>query len=154
MHEQVLAGAQAGLGDERVVGGREHLRQTARLGPLERVGHGHGGALVDECQLGLSAAADHRHHALPLGETARAGAERGHLPGKLEAGYVLGLAGGRRIGPAPLQHVRAVQPRGAHAHQDLPVAGLRIGVLLDDESAVPDRHGAHGAGNLTAARRS
>ena len=75
------------------------------------------------------------------------------LAGELEARDVCGLAGRRGIGAAALQHVRAVQPGAAHAHQDLAVPGLGIGVLLDDELSVPDGHRPHGAGNLAAAGR-
>ena len=145
VHEQVLARTQRGLGEDRVVGGREDLREPARLGPVERVRDRHRGALVHQRELGLAAAADHRHHAVALGEAARARAERRHLARQLQAGDVRGRPGRRRIGAAPLQHVGAVQAGAAHAHEHLALAGLRIGALLDDELPVPDRHRSHAA---------
>ena len=74
-------------------------------------------------QLGLRAAADDRHHALADREALGAGSERGHLAGELHAGDVLRRAGRRRVEPAPLHHVRAVQPGRVHPHEHL--AGAR-----------------------------
>ena len=53
--------------------------------------------------------------------------ERGHLAGELQAGNVLRRAGRRRVEPAPLHHVRAVQPGRAHAHEHLARARHGVG---------------------------
>jgi hypothetical protein len=45
-----------------------------------------------------------------------------------------------------LVDVGAVEPGCAHADEDLPGTGLRIGVLGDDNLAVADGGGAHGRG--------
>ena len=92
--EQVLAWAQPGLGEDRVVGGGEDLGDAARLRPVERVRDRHRGALVHDGQLGLAAAADDRHHPVADVEALRAGAERGHLAGQLEPGMSGGEPGG------------------------------------------------------------
>ena len=94
--EQALADGQAGLGEERVVGGGEDLRDAARGGPVELVGDGHRGALVDDGELGLAAAGDDRHHAVARFEAADAAAAGDDLARELEAGDV----GRRRPGGA------------------------------------------------------
>ena len=146
LHEQPLAGAQAGLGEDRVVGGREDLGQAARVREADRVGHGHQLALVHDRELGLPAAADDAHHAVALGEARRAGPERLDDAGQLEAGDVGRAAGRRRVAPAQLHHVGAVEARAAYAHEHLAGAGLGVGVLLDENLAVADRGGTHGRG--------
>ncbi len=40
VYEQALAGAQSRLGEERIVGGRERLRQATGRGPVEPAGTG------------------------------------------------------------------------------------------------------------------
>ena len=57
-----------------------------------------------------------------------------------------GRAGRRRVAPAQLHHVGAVEPGGAHADEHLAGAGLGVGVLLDEDLAVADRGGAHRRG--------
>ena len=140
----MLARAQPGLGEDRVVGGREDLGHAARLRPVERVRDRHRRPLVHHRQLGLAAASDDRHHPVTHVEALRVGAERGHLAGQLEAGDVGRRAGRGGVGAAQLEHVGAVEPGGLDPHEDLAARGLRIRPLLDDELPVLDRHGAHG----------
>jgi hypothetical protein len=123
--EQALARAEAGLGEQRVVRGREHLGQAAGGGPVQALGHGHELALVDDAALGLPAAAHDRHHPVAGGEAPGAGPERLDLAGELQAGDVGRRAGGRGVGAAALQHVRAVQPGAADPDEDLAVTGAR-----------------------------
>ena len=87
--EQALAGLEAGLGEERVVGGGEYLRHAARGVPLELLGHRDRGALVDDRELGLASARDDRHHAVAGLEALDAGAALEHLARQLEPGDVL-----------------------------------------------------------------
>ena len=55
VHQEALAHRQAALGEEGVVGGGEDLGEAAGLVPGELpCGHRHGGALVDDGQLGLA----------------------------------------------------------------------------------------------------
>ena len=122
VHEQVLAGAQPGLGEQGVVRRGEHLRQPTGRGPVERVGHGHELALVDRRQLRLAAAADDRHHTLAHREALGPRPERCHLAGELEAGDVRWRAGRRGIQAAPLHHVGPVQPRRTNLDEHLPRA--------------------------------
>jgi hypothetical protein len=138
VHEQVLAGAQAGLCEERVVGGHEDLGKAARGRPVERLRHRHRGALVNDRQLSLAAAPDHRHDAVALLEPPGALAERRDLPRELEAGDVGRRSGRRRIRALALEHVRPVDPGGAHAHQQLATAGLRVRPLLDEDRSILD----------------
>ena len=89
--EQALAGAQAALGEERVVGGGEDLGHAAGLRPVEAVGDRHELALVDDGQLGLPAAADDRHDAVALGEALGA---RARAPTTSPASSSPGMSGG------------------------------------------------------------
>ena len=76
VHERPLAHRQPALGEQRVVRGGEHLGEAARGLPGDAVGHGQGGALVHDGQLGLPAATDHRHHPVADGEALDAAARR------------------------------------------------------------------------------
>ncbi len=138
VHEQALAGTQAGLGEDRVVGGGEHLGQAAGLGPAEPFGHRHRRPLVHDRQLRLATASHDCHHAVALGEARRVGAERGHLARQLEARDVWRRAGRGRVGAAPLQHVGPVETGAAHPHEQLAGPGLRVRALLDHKVAVTD----------------
>ena len=144
--EQALAGPQAGLREERVVRGGEHLRNGAGLDPAQALGHRHQLALVDDAQLGLPAAADHRHDAIAVGESLGAGPAGRHLAGELEARDVLRRARRRRVMPAELMDVGTVEAGRADADQHLARARLWIGVLGDDELAIADGGGTHGRG--------
>ena len=57
-----------------------------------------------------------------------------------------GAAGRRRVEPAPLEQVGAVDAGRAHADEHLARAGPRVGVLLDEDLSVADGAGAHGGG--------
>ena len=101
VHEQALAGPQAGLGEDRVVGGGEDLGRAAGGGPVQRVGHRHELALVHDGQLGLPAPADDAHDPVPEAQSAcAAGPQAEHLSGQLEAGDVgRALRAGPDTGP-------------------------------------------------------
>ena len=80
----------------------------------------------------------------PSAKRVAPGPSADHLAGQLEPRDVRRArraAPGRR--PA-LSMSAPLSPAAAHPHQDLARAGLGVGVLLDDELAVADRHGAHG----------
>ena len=96
VHEQALADHQAGLREERVVGGGEDLGHAARGGPVELVGHRHRRPLVHDRQLRLAAAADHGHDAVARLEALRPRPDRDDLAGQLEPRDV-----GRRARAAP-----------------------------------------------------
>ena len=142
--EQALADGQAGLGEERVVGGGEDLGDAARGGPVELVRDGHRGALVDDGELGLAAAGDDRHHAVAGLEAADAAAAGDDLARELEAGDVLRRAGRGRVVAGELHQVGAVEARGADADEQLAVLGLGIGAVGDLDPAVGNRGGTHG----------
>ena len=141
--EQPLAGAQLALGEERVVGGGEDLGGAAGLGPVEAVGHGHQQPLVDGEPLALAAAADEAHDAVAGLEARGALAERRDLAGDVEPRDVLRPAGRRRVEPALLHHVGAVEAGGTDRDQHLAVAGRGLGMVFDDDLAVADGRGAH-----------
>ena len=128
---------------ERVVRGGEDLRHGARGLPVELLGDRHGGALVDDRELGLAAAGDDRHHAVAGLEPLDARAALDDLARQLEAGDVLRRARRRGVAALELVHVGAVEPGAADAHEQVGVAGDRVGVLLDGDRAVPDRGRAH-----------
>ena len=141
--EQPLAGPQLTLREERVVGGREDLRQPAGVRKGDRIGHGHELALVDGRELGLPAAADDAHHAIAFGEAPRARPERLDRTRKLQARNVLRASCWSRVAPAQLHHVGAVQAGSRDSHEHLAGARLGVGMLLDEDLAVPDRGGTH-----------
>ena len=94
VHEQALAGAQPGLGEERVVGGGEDLGDAAGLRPFEPVGDRHELALVHGGQLGLPAAADDGHDAIALGEALGPGPRPTTSPASSSPGMSGGEPGG------------------------------------------------------------
>jgi hypothetical protein len=137
----------AALREQRVVRGREDLRDAARHRPVHAVRDGHELALMHHAQLGLAAAAHDRHDAVAHREARRARPQRGDLAGELEPGDVRRRAGRRGVAAGELEHVRAVDPGAADADQDLARAGLRVGMLGDGDLAVTDRRCAHGRGS-------
>ena len=141
-----LAGAELRLGEERVVRRGEHLRQAARGGPVERLRHGPRGALVHHRQLRVAASSHDRHHAVALGKALGARAKRLDLAGQLQARVVGGRARRRRVGASPLEHVRPVQARGAHANQQFALARLGVRALLHDQLPVLDGYLTHRRG--------
>ena len=56
--QQALAAAQSRLGEDRVVGGGEDLRQASGARPVETLGDCHQDALVGRHELGLGARGD------------------------------------------------------------------------------------------------
>jgi hypothetical protein len=99
MHEDAFTRAQSTLGEQRVVGGGEHLREPAGLGPVDAVGHGHGNALVGHRELGLATTSDERHYAVADGEAEDPGPRRHDLAGELHPGDVGRAPGRRRVQP-------------------------------------------------------
>ena len=146
MYEQVLAGTQGRLGAEGVVSGGEDLGEAPGLRPLERLRNRHGGALVDQGELGLRAPAHHRHHSLPHLEAVGTGTEGHHLARQLHAGDVRRGARRRWVGPPALEHVGAVQAGRPHPNEQLALSGFGIRTLLHDEIPVLDGYSAHKRG--------
>jgi hypothetical protein len=143
--EQALAGLQARLREDRVVGGGEHLGHAPGLRPVEVLGDGHQLALLHDRQLRLAPTADDRHHAVALAEALRTRAERGDLAGQLEPRDVRRRTWRRGVAALALEHVRAVEPRRAYAHEHLAGAGLGVRALLDGHVSVGDHGSPHGA---------
>ena len=137
--EQPLARPQAGLREDRVVGGREDLRQAAGVGELDRRRDPHELALVHDRELGLAAAADDPHDAVALGEPRGARAERLDDARELEPRDVRRGARRRRVAAAQLHLVGPVEARAAHAHEHLAGPGDRVGMLFDER---PRRRGS------------
>ena len=94
VHEQALAVRERRLREERVVRGREHLHEAARLDSSSVVGHAERVAFVHRRELGLPAAAEQRHRPVADGEAEHAGADRGDLARALEPGDVGRAPGG------------------------------------------------------------
>ena len=84
-------------------------------------------------ELGVTAAGEERHHALPVWRLACA----------LEPGDVDRGAGRRRIAARALRQVGAVHARAVDADQELAVSGHWIGPLLDVKGAFLDDSRAH-----------
>jgi hypothetical protein len=82
VHQQPVAEPEPALGEQRVVGGRHHLREAAGLRPVELLGDGHGDPLVHHRQLRLAAAADQRHHPVVRAEAEHPLADRRDLAGR------------------------------------------------------------------------
>ena len=122
MHEQTLAHPQSRLREERVVRSGEHLGRAARRRPVERIRHGHRGALVQRDHLRLTAPADDRHHAVALLEAEDGVANAHHLPRQLEPGNVLRVARRCWIAAVFLHDVGAVEPGRLHRNEYLALA--------------------------------
>ena len=116
VHEQALAGSELRLGEERVVRGREHLDEAARLLPGHPVRDRQHVRLVRDRELRLAAARQERHHAPAV---------RG-LAGAFEPRHV-GRTGRRRVAAGALSEVGAVDAGGADADQELAVLGTGSG---------------------------
>src|SRR5262249_21259825 len=100
--------------------------------------------LVREGQLGLATAADERHDAIADREPLYVAAERHDLPCELHPRDVRGAPGRRRVHPASLQHVGAVQAGGAHVDEHLAPARRRVGARPPLEAAGGHGDGPHG----------
>ena len=101
--------------------------------------------------LGLAATAHDGRNPVALREALRARPAAHHLPGELEPGYVLRRAGGSRVAPAALEHVRAVDAGAAHPHEHLAASGLGIRALGHGQLAVLDDHRLHRSGPYPSA---
>ena len=150
MDEQTLSWLESSLSEQSIVGGREHLWNPARAHPVECVGHGHELTLVDDSQLGLATATDDPHHPRSLLEPHRAGPSGRDFPRQLQSRNVLRRAGGSGIPPAQLVDVCPVQAGRVDAHQHLPGAGLRVGVLVNVDLAIANRDRAHHSLSISA----
>ena len=144
MHERVLADRQAALGEQRVVGGREHLGEPTGGVPVDACGHGQGGPLVEDRLLGLPPAAHDRHDPVADREALGGRPHRHDLARELEPRDVGRAPGRGGVVAASLEHVGPVHARRPDVDQDLAGAGLGIGVLPPLEPAVHDRHRPHG----------
>ena len=133
VHEQALAGLQLRLGEERIVRGRIDLDEATRLRPGDVLGHRERVGGVHGDQLGVPAAREERHHALPVWR----------LAGALEPGDVDRSAGRRRIAARALRQVGTVHARAVDADQELAVSGHWIGPFLDVKGAFLDDSRAH-----------
>jgi hypothetical protein len=133
--------------DERVPGGRERLRDRARVPQVHAGRHPRGLALVNDDLLGVRAPADDAEHAIAHGEPAHVGADLDDLTGVLEPGDVGRRAGRRRVEPHPLEEIGAVQARPAHADAHVRRRQGRRGQVDELEDLGPagltDADGAH-----------
>ena len=145
VHQQVLAGASAAWvkrASWAVVKTSGSRRPAATRAARNR----HGGALVHHGELGLGAAAHHRHHPLALLEALGTRSESDHLARQLHTGDVRRRAGRGGVDTPALEHVGAVQAGRPHPHEHLALSGFGIRPLLDDEAPILDGYGAHKRG--------
>ncbi len=128
VHEQPLPAAKFRLPDERVISGREDLREAARLRPVERIGDRHQLPLLDHRVLRLRATGDDRHHPRAGLEPRHRRARLDHLARQLHPRDVIRHArlGRRRIEPRHLHRVGPVDARRANADQHLAETGRRV----------------------------
>ena len=142
--QQAVAGRQAGLGEQGVVGGGEHLGEPPGLRPVEPVGHRERHHLGHHHQLGLRAPADQRHHPVADREPRHRRPGRHHLAGELHPRDVLRRPRRGRVEAPALEQVGPVDAGGPHRHQQL--AGPRLGIRVGppDELVVDDGDGVHG----------
>jgi len=94
------------------------------------------------------AAADDGHDPIALAEALGVTTEPDHLARQLEAEDVGRRAGRRRVAALALEDVGAVDAGRADANQHLRRAGLRIGMVGDDDLTVAGGCGAHRAGSV------
>ena len=118
--EQALADAQAGLREERVVGGGEDLGHAAGRVPVELLGHRHRRALVDDRELGLAAAGHDRHHAVAgLEALRRRRRPRRPRPPARARGCPAARRAARGSGPSSCSMSAPLRPGAVHADQQL-----------------------------------
>ena len=139
--------AQAGLGEERVVGGGEDLGDAARGVPVELLR-----APASPCARGRPRARPgrRRRRSPSRGRRARSAARRGRTRRPRPPARARGCPAARRAapgsGPSSCSMSAPLRPggrgRGRAARQS---PGLGIGVLLDGDRAVADGGGAHAA---------
>jgi hypothetical protein len=100
---------------------------------------------VHEGELGLRPAADDRHDAVTDAEAMHAVTRADDLARQFKSGDVGGAARWWRVPPRHLHQVRAVEPGGMHAHEQLAVPRDGVIVFAPLERPVDDRDGAHSA---------
>ena len=98
--------------------------------PVESIGDPHEGVFVGDEEFGVRAAAREPEDAFAGAPAAGVGADRRDLTRELHPRNVRWRAGRCRVAAFALEDVRAVERRGAHAHQDLACGRHRTGAPL------------------------
>src|SRR5437016_2422122 len=100
----------------------ENLGYGGSFGPTEIVWDSREMIFRNRNELGLSAAADDSKDAIARLPTANLFADRFNFTGKFQSGNFLRISQRRGIASEPLQDVRTIQSRRAHAHAH-PIGG-------------------------------
>ena len=125
MHHQRFAGLQGAVLEDIGEDGENRLRQAGRLYEIQALGQGQRMPGVTDRVFRIAAAPEQGAH---LVARLPATGARHDLAGHFKS-HGVRRAGRRRIAAQPLQNVRPVDPCGAHADQDLAVAGNGPGDL-------------------------
>lgn len=157
VHDQRLAGAQAHLVEEPIVGREEDLGDRRGIFQGHPRGDGHGQPLVRHDALGVTAPRRQAEHGIALAKAADTRAGRRNRARKLQAGDLLcGPWLGRRITAPALHRVRTVDGRRRDLDQQVVGAGHRISDLgepRDLRTAVSTQHDGPQCARLAGSAR-
>ena len=141
--QHALADCKTGLSEECVEGGEEDLGEATRFCPRESGRHCERMPLRHRRQSRLSAAADERHDPVAGCVSGHAATRAQHFSGKLQTGDVLRIPGRRRVQAPGLSQVGAIDPGGAHRHQQFVVRRNGIRSLPPGNAAPLDNDREH-----------
>ena len=110
----------------RLVGGYEHFGYGGRVHVIQLGRDGHGHAVVDPRQFGVSAAADDAHDPVTNVEAADSAAFGDHLAGDFQPDDRRVAEVRAPVATAAMGEVCAVDPGGVDAHQQVGGAHLRV----------------------------
>ena len=141
--EHPLARRQVRLGEQRVVGGGEHLGKPSGLVPGHAVGHRHGDVLGHHDQLGLAPPPTRAMTRSPSAKRVAPSAEPHHLAGELHAGDVRRPAGRSRVEALRCMRSAPLMPAAATDTSTSPRPGRGSGCSMPLEGPVDDGHRVH-----------
>ena len=139
VHEEHVAGREAGLHDDRVERGQERLRHGRGGLRIERIGDPHQLALDRQHALAHPAAADEAEHPVSDGERRDPLPYRDHRPGHLQASDVGRPPRGRHMASLALEHVGRVHAGERRRDHDLEPARNGVRPLLDGDDLAAAR---------------
>ena len=126
MDQHALTHDKLAVGEEGIVGGKEHLRDGGSLLKAHTLGDRHRHAFVGRHARRVTATAKETEHALPLFHGGNTLSNADDHASHLQAGDVLGYASRNGVVAASLRQVCPVQRGCLHIYQHLVGPGNRI----------------------------